>query len=279
MEENKYIQKIRNFLQSINIKTFIYAILAIAVMIIAVMNVKLGNKNYLTNKNSNTQCRDVHGNIITIDPNKGEGCVDIFGAAKDYGINLDNISGETNSNTYQSANNNLTYDMSKDLILTNIYLEQNGVTDDTEKGKILSNIIKDYKNDYTKDQYFLYDLKINKNYTQDFLNSYRKSIYLLIIYYLNESKLYSQNTDILITLNENTIKNLLNTESPYETAEYQLRLINLLNNENIFLKSIKNTNSDPVKYLALGGNTYIENFKTSLSAVIDDFDTYFNSNK
>jgi len=272
--DNSFIEKIRHLLSEVNIQTYLYALLAIGAIVLIVSNAKLGNKNYLVNKNSDTECRDVHGKIIKIDPSKGEGCVDIFGAAKDYGINIDNT--VNSNNNYTNNSSNLTFDMSKDLVFTNIYLEQNGVTDPEEKGKILNNIVQNYKDNYTKDQYTINDLTVTTMNDKNSIDLYRKNIYLIIVYYLTQSKnIKEDDFDTRITFNNDIINNLLKIEATDEGANYQLKLINLLAEQNSYFDSINKIGIDPMKYLTLDGNNYMSDFKTKLGSIIDDFDNYF----
>lgn len=277
-KNNLYIEKIKHLLSQISIQTYLYALLVIGAIVLIISNTNLGKRDYLVNKNSSQECRDVRGQTIKIDPSKGEGCIDIFGAARDYGIDLSYTDTNNSNNDYANDSSNLTFDMSKDLILTNIYLEQNGVTGSTEKGKIFNNIIQDYKNSYIKDKYSISDLQLTRNKDKDSISAYRQEIYIIILSYLSQTKQINPNEinlDSTISFNTKIIDTLLTTSATDEGAIYQLKFINLLNSANVYFNSINKIAVDPVKYLASGGDTYMYNFKTQLESIINDFDNYF----
>lgn len=274
--EESFIEKVKHLMSQVSIKTYLYALLVIGAIILIINNVKLGNKDYIVKKNSDTECRDPYGKIIKIDPQKGEGCVDIFGAAKDYGIDLGYIDTTTNTNTDNIKNENLTVNMSQDLALTNVYLEQNGIIDDTKKGELFYKIIENYKNNSNENRYTINDLKIIDNTNKEDIILYRKNIYLVILYYLTETKNISDfDMKKKISFNKGIINNLIKIPAIEEGSVYQLKLINLLAEQNSYFDATNKINTDPIRYLTIGGDNYINDFKTELESIIDGFDTIF----
>lgn len=292
--DNLFIEKVKHLLSQVSIQTYLYALLAIGAIILIVSNARLGNKSYLVNKNSDTECRDPHGKIIKIDPSKGEGCVDIFGAAKDYGINLDNTI--SSSNNYTDSSNNLTFDMSKDLILTNIYLNQNGITDPAVKGQILANVVNGYSSQLVGKIYTKPDLNLSREENKTAYVSYYNDIANAVIKYNTNIKNYNithtatnlssasdsalldqvkTNMNDLIKINNDFINTLISISATNSGSLYQLNLINLISNENVYLQSLGNISGDPMKYLALGGDGYLTKFQTHFKNSINAFDKYF----
>lgn len=298
-DQNNFIEKVKHLLSQVNIQTYLYALLAIGAIILLVNNVKLGNKSYLVNKNSDSECRDPHGKIIKIDPSKGEGCVDIFGAAKDYGIDLGYI--DTNNNTgTTNSDNNITLDMSKDLILTNIYLNQNGVTDPTTRGKILAGVLDNYSTQITGKVYTKADLNLNREETKASYILYYNDIANSIIKYNSDIKNYNSthkttsgsgvsdealldqvktNMNDLIKINDDFINTLISISATNSGSEYQLKLINTISKENVYLQSLGNISNDPMKYIALGGDTYLTKFQNDFKDSVNQFNKYFISLK
>lgn len=296
IDQNKFIEKIKHLLSQVNIQTYLYAILAIGAIILIVSNARLGNKSYLVNKNSDTECRDPHGKIIKIDGSKGEGCVDIFGAAKDYGVDLSYIDNSNPNSNTNNTDNNMTLDMSKDLILTNIYLDQNGVTDPTVKGKILANVISGYSNQIAGKVYTKADLNLSREENKAAYVSYYNDIVNAIIKYNSDIKNYNishtatnlsgasdsalldqvkTNMNDLIKINNDFINTLISIPATNSGSQYQLKLINVISNENVYLESLGNISSDPMKYLALGGDSYLTKFQTDFKNSVSGFDKYF----
>lgn len=294
-EENQFLDKVKHLLSQISIQTYLYALLAIGAIVLIVSNARLGNKGYLVNKNSDKECRDPHGTIVKIDPSKGEGCIDIYGAAKDYGIDLSYI--DSNTPAINTSNDNLTLDMSKDLILTNIYLDQNGITDPTQKGKILAGVVSGYSSQISRKDYTKGDLNLSRGENKDAYAAYYNDIANAIIKYNNDIKNYNathNNTNNISTSNDNALldqiktnmndlikinndfnMSLLSIPATNSGSIYQLKLINLISKENTYLESLGDISSDPMKYLALGGDTYLKTFYTSFQNYTNDFIKYF----
>lgn len=275
---NIYIEKIKHLLSQVSIQTYLYALLAIGAIVLIVSNTRLGNKDYLVNKNSSEECRDPRGQTIKIDPSKGEGCIDIFGAARDYGIDLSYM--DTN-NPSANANNdgNMTVNMSQDLALTNIYLEQNGITNPEEKGYFLSNVILGYKNNIQTDFYTISNLDISRNEDSASYNEYYNDLTKAFNDYNSKMKNFGKNSNVndLIGINKSFIDTLLKISAPRSGAIYQIELLNLIEKQNTYLNSLTTIDSDPFKFLVLGGEDYMISFKKDLSKVDSDFKKYFNN--
>ena len=296
-EENQFLEKVKHLLSQISIQTYLYALLAIGAIILIVNNARLGNKDYLVNKNSETMCRDPLGKTIKIDPSKGEGCIDIFGAAKDYGIDLSYID-NTKPNANTGNDNNITYDMSKDLILTNIYLDQNGITDSTTKGKILANVVSSYSSQISGKIYTKSDLNLSREENKNSYISYYNDIANAIIKYnsditdyntihtadnissLSDNALLDRvktNMNELIKINNDFINTLISIPATNSGSVYQLKIINLLSNQNVYLESLGDIFGDPMKYLVLGGDAYLKKVNSDFENTMNDFINYFKS--
>ena len=295
-EENVFMEKVKHLLSQISIQTYLYGLLAIGAIVLIVSNARLGNKGYLVSKNSDTECRYPRGTIVKIDPSKGEGCIDIYGAAKDYGIDLSYI--DSNSPTANTgSDNNLTLDMSKDLILTNIYLDQNGITDPTQKGKILAGVVSGYSSQISGKVYTKGDLNLSREENKNAYAAYYNDIANAIIKYNSDIKNYNTthnsnsnlstsndnalldqiktNMSDLIKINNDFSRTLLSIPATNSGSQYQLKLINLISDENTYLESLGNVSGDPMKYLTLGGDTYLKSFYTDFQNYTNDFIKYF----
>lgn len=279
MPENNFIEKIKHLLSQVSIQTYLYALLAIGAIILIVSNARLGNKNYIVNKNSDTECRDPHGKVVKIDPSKGEGCVDIFGAAQDYGIDLGYIDNTNISNTDTKKDENLTVSMSQDLALTNVYLEQNGITNPEEKGRFLSDIILNYKNDAMANVYTISNLNTSRNEDSSSYNEYYNDLTAAFTDYNTKIKNFGKNSTVndLIGINKSFIDDLLKISTTKSGAKYQVELLNLLENQNTYLKSLTTIDSDPIRFLVLGGEEYMTSFNKEMNKINSDFKKYFNN--
>lgn len=277
-QENKLIEKIKHLLSQVSIHTYLYALLVIGAIVLIVSNTKLGNKDYLINKNSDQVCRDPHGKVIKIDPNKGEGCVDIFGAAKDYGIDLSSVD-TNNPGVNENSEGNLTVDMSQDLALTNIYLDQNGITDPTEKGRFLTNVILSYKNNIQSDSYTVSNLDLSRGEDTASYKEYYNDLTKAFNDYNSKMKNFGKSDTVkdLITINKSFIDALLKISATRSGAIYQVEILNLIEKQNTYLSSLTTIDSDPFKFLALGGEDYMTYFNKDMNKVGSDFKKYFNN--
>ena len=277
--EESFIEKVKHLMSQVSIKTYLYALLVIGAIILIISNVKLGNKDYIVKKNSDKECRDPYGKIIKIDPQKGEGCVDIFGAAKDYGIDLGYIDTTTNTNTDNIKNENLTVNMSQDLALTNVYLEQNNITDPEEKGKFLANVILDYKNNTQTDTYTISNIDTSRTENKTSYTEYYNELTNTFNDYNTKIKNFSKSGTAkdLIGINKSFIDDLLKISATKSGAIYQVRLLNLIDKQNTYLNSLITIDTDPFKFLVLGGEDYTNSFSKEMSNINIDFKNYFNN--
>lgn len=300
-----FLDKIKEILGHVSIKTYLYAILTTVVLIFIVIQTKSNDKNYLINTNNdNTPCRDIYGNTVKINDKNNEGCIDIYGAAKDFGIDL---TGSKNGNTgnqidyVNNPNNNFTYDLSQDLVLTSLYLQQNGVTDDATRGKVLADVLSTYKNQVVGNLQTVNSLNITRAENYDSYQSYFSDIVKAFDKYNTDSKNHDNKyknfdatkltvnsdgtlpADILnqlngiINTNTNFINSLISIPATTIGASYQLEIINLLENQNAYIKSIIYLQTDPMKYLVLGGDDYLSNFQKEYTKNIDNFINYFSN--
>jgi hypothetical protein len=253
--------KLREVLSHVNIKTYIYGILVLGVLIMILINVKDANKYGHLNKN-------------------GKFVLDIENVARDYGLDIDD------KNTYYTAeinymkdpDANLTFDLSQDLVLTNIVLQQSGVSDTVTRGKILTDIIEKYKTQFLSDTYNESDISLTRNEDRESLLSYYEEIAGILANYTEKLNAVSNgNIEQVYSLNDNIIKTLIATPATKVGAQYQLKLINIFARQNAFITSAGELNTDPVKYLALGGDSYKETYKKEIVEAIDDFISYFKS--
>ncbi|MEI6352989.1 MAG: hypothetical protein WCO35_03605 [Candidatus Nomurabacteria bacterium] len=301
--KDSFIDKIRYILANVSIKTYIYGIATIGVIIFIVLQTKNNTNTYLIkNSSGTTQCRDMYGNVITLDPSDStQGCVDIFAAAKDFGINLSNSSDNSTSQTdyVNNTDNNLTNDISVDLIMTNLYLKQNGITDNVTRGKVLANITTRYINQVSKDKYILNDLNITRGEDADSYQKYYNDISNTLLKYRKDTKSNSGSINItksklnpdgslptavvnqinqLKDTNSGVINSLISIPATQKGSEAQLNLINLFNKQNTYLDSLITWQKDPAKYLILNNNNdYFNKFNTDFNSNIDDLINYFKS--
>lgn len=173
---------------------------------------------------------------------------------------------------------NLTFDLSQDLVLTNIVLQQSGVSDTVTRGKILTDIIEKYKTQFLSDTYNESDISLTRNEDRESLLSYYEEIAGILANYTEKLNAVSNgNIEQVYSLNDNIIKTLIATPATKVGAQYQLKLINIFARQNAFITSAGELNTDPVKYLALGGDSYKETYKKEIVEAIDDFISYFKS--
>jgi len=276
METEKIGEKIRKLLSETSLKTFLYGILIVGILIAVLFLSKENNKYGYTMTNSKDQtCYDADGNQISA---PGKYCLDIAGAAKDYGLNLNDSSNTNTAIDYTNdPNNNLTLDMSQDLILTNLYLKQNGVTDPTDRGKILAKIITNYQDSAQGKVYTVKDLNLNRGEDINSIKSYKQDLYNAFSKYNTDLK-NNKSTDVstYLSINNNFINSLISIPATKSGSEYQLRTLNLISNLNAYISSIPDVYSDPVKYLALGGDNYLDTFNKTILKINSDMEIYFN---
>lgn len=284
--QREILNRFRELLTHVDIKVYLYAIGAIAIVIAIVLNAKK------------------HNYIIPRADNKVD--LDIQGVAKDYNLDLSDQGndGSQNIDYVNDTDHNLTNDLSRSLFLTNLFLEQNGMTDSETKGKILANIIYDYQKSAGGKIYTESDLNLIRNTDRDSLQEYFNDIDQAFGDYIAHSKtlntLNSSELDpaqnisetqlvnlkgnltssILKEVNVNTdfINQLLAIPATPEGATYQLQLVNLISKNNSFLKALAVVDSDPVKYIFLDGDKFQTTLASDLTSAINAFGDYFKKN-
>lgn len=299
--KESFLDKARYLLQQVSIKTYLYGILVIIVLVFILIETKSNNKNYLSTSSKNNSCRDIYGNVITINPKNGESCIMIDQIAKDYGIDLSGTKYDSGTDYVNNPNNNLTYDLSQDLIMTNLYLQQNGVTDEVTRGKVLAEVLTKYKDQASGNTQTISALNVTRgedpasyqNYYNEINAAFQKNN-KAVVDAMNKSKKLSDSQLVLnsdgtipstvsdqinetININSELINSLISIPATVGGAHYQLDIINLLENQNAYMQAMMKVQTDPMKYLALGGDNYLDNFKTDYTAAVNNFLNYFKS--
>lgn len=278
-----FLSKARNLLLKIDLKIFLSALAVLVVIVFLIIT---------------TQNYSRYGTV------KKDGLyyIDIESIARDYGIDLS----ETDIDFYdyytENGDNNFSYDLSKSLYLTNLYLEENGVTDSELRGKILANIVLAFQEQVSGKKYSLENLNIIRSEDINNITDYYLEINQALETYLEESA--KENIDILgkypdetpvdnvflskietetkssiqknIYITKNFIEKLISIPATEKGAEYQLKLINLFSKQEAFFQALHDIDTDPAKYVLLEEN-FIENFQTELVSHLEDFYYYFNS--
>ena len=286
MNNNKmqiFWERLREVFSHTSLKTYIYAIGTIAVIAMILINVT-GPGKYGTVKKD------------------GKFYLDLDQVAGEYGLDLNSDTNQSNIDYVNGSDNNLTQDLSRSLLITNMYLEQNGMTDPTARGEVLANIAREYQKQATGKLYTESDLNIirqeDKSSIQSYynelnsaLNNYIKNTKSLNLIDINKaygSKTSFTETDIvemkaaitsnilkLTETNSNFINTLIGIPATSVGATYQLQLINLLVKQNAYLRALAQIETDPAKYLMLNGDTFDTSFKSDLLSINDAFISYF----
>lgn len=276
-------ERLREVFSHTSLKTYIYAIGTIAVIAMILINVT-GPGKYGTVKKD------------------GKFYLDLDQVAGEYGLDLNSDTNQSNIDYVNGSDNNLTQDLSRSLLITNMYLEQNGMTDPTARGEVLANIAREYQKQATGKLYTESDLNIirqeDKSSIQSYynelnsaLNNYIKNTKSLNLIDINKaygSKTSFTETDIvemkaaitsnilkLTETNSNFINTLIGIPATSVGATYQLQLINLLVKQNAYLRALAQIETDPAKYLMLNGDTFDTSFKSDLLSINDAFISYF----
>lgn len=269
-------------MSNVNLKTYIYAIGAVAVIIAILINVTGPSK---------------YGSIRK----DGKFYLNIDQIAADYNLDLSqNL--EIDSDYINGVDNNLTEDLTKSLLLTNIFLEESGLTDSTVRGKILADIILNYQKQAKGKVYTDDDLNIirnnDKNSKQEYftdinraLNNYKASIKNLNMFdvseYINnvtDANIINAKASItanilrLIEVNTSFINDLISIPATVDGAVYQLQLINIIYQQNVYLKSLMYIDTDPAKYILNNGDIFEQKFDSNISSIMDSFNKYFMNN-
>ncbi len=282
MENENIWTRLREVLSNVSLKTYLYAIGVMAVLIAILINVTGPSKYGSVHKD-------------------GKFYLNIDQIAADYGLDLSE-DGDIGSVDYtNSIDHNLTQDLSQSLLLTNMFLDQNGLTDPTAKGQILANIILEYQKQAKGKIYTEKDLNVIRNddlesireYYTDInraLTNYKKSIQNLNLtdisqYSSNpsEENIVSMKAAITsnalkkIAINNSFINDLISIPTTSTGATYQLQLINLISQQNVYIKSLLYIDTDPAKYVLNNGESFEQKFDSDISSIIDSFNNYFRS--
>lgn len=281
-----FLDKLREVLSHVNLKTYLYGIATVAVIAMILINVTGPSK---------------YGSV----KKDGKFYLDIDQVAKDYGFDL-NQEGENFIDYVNSSDNNLTQDLSRSLLITNMYLEQSGMTDANARGEVLANIAKEYQKQALGREYTENDLNIireeNTQSIQDYYDSLNSAIkdYTFNLKNINIndlSKIYSNKTEFtesdlvnmksiisanvlkITEINNNFINTILGIPATKAAAAYQLQLINLISKQNTYIKALAQIEIDPAKYVLINGDLFESSFKTDLSSINEQFLEYFKKYK
>ncbi len=273
---------LREKLSKVDVKMYLYALGVIAAIVMIIIT-------------SNTYSK--YGAV----QRDGKYYLDLQKIASDYGINLNPVVEEAaDYSTNEDAN--LTEDLSRSLYLTNLYLEQNGLTDPTARGKILADIIFNYQEQLTGKKYTLDNLNIIREENKESLTDYHEAIRRASTDYASELKTVSENPfdttnesfidenniDALweeiktslqnnINASNNFINALISIPATERGSEYQLQLINLISKQIAYYQSLRQVSADPAKYLLINGDVFTEDFKNELDYILKSFSNYFTS--
>ena len=80
-----------------------------------------------------------------------------------------------------------------------------------------------------------------------------------------------------IKINNDFINTLISIPATNSGSVYQLKIINLLSNQNVYLESLGDIFGDPMKYLVLGGDAYLKKVNSDFENTMNDFINYFKS--
>jgi len=286
MEKENVWTRLKEILSNVSLKTYLYAIGIIAVLIAILMNVT-GSSNY--------------GKVAK----DGKYYLNLEKIASDYGLDLNaqNTDGSSVGEDYvDNSDLNLTQDLSQSLFLTSQFLDQNGITDPTIKGQILANIVLDYQKQAEGKIYTTDNLNIIRGTDQNSIQEYYRDINKAIETYENNlkdtnitdiSKLYnpedtsndqsvvtlkgaiSANILKLVDVNNSFINDLISIPATTEGATYQLQLINTISQQNTYLKSLAYIDTDPMKYILADGDDFETKFNSDMSSIFKSFSDYF----
>lgn len=286
MENENVWSRLREVLSNVDLKTYLYAIGAIAVIIAILINVTGPSK---------------YGSV----KKDGKFYLNIEQIASDYGLDLSESANES-VDYVNNTDHNLTQDLANSLILTGIFLDQNGMTDKNAKGEILANIVKEYQKQAKGKIYTNNDLNVIRNTDKTALQDYYNNIDSTVQKYFNNMKnineistsnYYTENESNIneekvvnmrgaisanllkmVDINISFINELVSIPATNEGAVYQLQLINLISEQNAFLKSLAYIDTDPAKYVMLDGDNFNMKFSSDMTSILNTFGDYFRKN-
>lgn len=276
------ISKIREKLAKVDLKSYLYVLGIIAVIVVVVS---------MTNNEPKYGKKDKDG-VYQLDLKK---------IAEMYNLDIDDYDvakiEEPYTNDYvYDYDKNTTKDLTTSLYATSLFMDQNGLTDPTLRGKILADIILEYKRKIDGKIYEERDLSVIRNDDKNSISEYQNEIKEAIDEYdksfkditfkdidsykeMTDSNVASikgdivSNTMSIIDANDFLINKLLSIVATKDGAYYQIALINSLSKLNSFLITTAYLESDPMKFLLLDSNVDTSQLKENE----DESKKYFDS--
>ncbi len=276
------ISKIREKLAKVDLKSYLYVLGIIAVIVVVVS---------MTNNEPKYGKKDKDG-VYQLDLKK---------IAEMYNLDIDDYDvakiEEPYTNDYvYDYDKNTTKDLTTSLYATTLFMDQNGLTDATLRGKILADIILEYKRKIDGKIYEERDLSVIRNDDKNSISEYQNEIGEAIDEYyktfkdiafkdvnsykeMTDSNVASikgdivSNTMSIIDANDFLINKLLSIVATKDGAYYQIALINSLSKLNSFLITTVYLESDPMKFLLLDSNVDTSQLKENE----DESKKYFDS--
>jgi len=216
----------------------------------------------------------------------------------EYGLTNNNQENQI-KDYVNDSNNNLTTDLIQDVILTKIVLDVQNISNPETQIEIIKDVAQSYKDAAKGKIYTEADLNLNREENKEALQDYTDKLSTAIDNYFtlmtkqsqsfqNKLKLNSQastTTKFNLALEEisqnililnKTINELLTIPANASGAFHQLALINYFAENLAYFKSLTQTETDPMKYISLGGDNYLNQSQDKFIKIITDLAKYFN---
>jgi len=216
----------------------------------------------------------------------------------EYGLTSNNPDNQV-KDYVNDSNNNLTVDLIQDVIFTKLALDVQNIKNQETQIEIIKEVAQSYKDAAKGKVYTEADLNLNREESQEALQDYADRLSMVIDNYFTLMTKQSQNfqnklkSNILASttnklnlsleeINQNiiivnrTINELLSISANISGVSHQLDLINYFAENLAYFKSLTQTQTDPIKYISLGGNDYLEQSQNRFLKVINNFTKYFN---
>jgi len=218
--------------------------------------------------------------------------------ATEYGLTSNNPDNQI-KDYLNDSNNNLTVDLIHDVIFTKLVLDVQNIKNQETQIEIIKEVAQSYKDAAKGKVYTEADLNLGREESQEALQDYADRLSMVIDNYftliakqeqnfqnkLRLNSLASTTTKLNLSLEEinqniiivnRTINELLSISANMSGVSHQLNLINYFAENLAYFKSLTQTQTDPIKYISLGGNDYLEQSKDKFLTVINNFTKYFN---
>jgi len=218
--------------------------------------------------------------------------------ATEYGLTSNNPDNQI-KDYLNDSNNNLTVDLIQDVIFTKLALDVQNIKNQETQIEIIKEVAQSYKDAAKGKIYTEADLNLNREESQEALQDYADRLSMVIDNYftliakqgqnfqnkLKLNSLASTTTKLKLSLEEinqniiivnRTINELLSISANISGVSHQLDLINYFAENLAYFKSLTQTQTDPIKYISLGGNDYLEQSQDKFLKVINNFTKYFN---